>query len=97
MEYKELIKELRFLSKHVPEDMCDENGKDALEQAADVIEAAIKDLENTGCETCKYEYTSVYCYPCCDCKRVFGLSKTIDKWEWRGIASTDKNKNKGEM
>lgn len=44
MDYKELIEELRFLSAYVPEQMCDANGKDTLEKAADAIETLLSEL-----------------------------------------------------
>lgn len=44
MDY-ELIEGLRSLSKHVPEQMCDEKGKDPLERAADVIETLLAERD----------------------------------------------------
>lgn len=41
MDYKELIEELRFLAKHVPEQMDDNDGQNALEKAADAIETLL--------------------------------------------------------
>lgn len=44
MDY-ELIEELRSLSKHVPEQMCDGEGKDPLERAADAIETLLEERD----------------------------------------------------
>jgi len=64
-DFKELIENLRALSPHVPEQMCDDDGRDALEKAATAIEtllaerdAAVEDLRGL-CWCCvrgkKYE------------------------------------------
>lgn len=45
MDYKGLIEELRFLSSHVPGDMCDDDGRDALEKAATAIETLLAERE----------------------------------------------------
>lgn len=45
MDYKEQIEELRFLSGHVPEQMCDSDGKDPLERAADSIETLLAERD----------------------------------------------------
>lgn len=88
MDYKELIKELRFLSKFVPEQICDDNGKDALEKAADAIEtllkerdAAIKDIPRE-CSYCKYWENDTIEQPCYDCWHSCGPEKN---WKWRGL------------
>lgn len=43
-DYTGLVKELRALSKHVPEQMCDDNGIDPLEKAADAIETLLAEM-----------------------------------------------------
>lgn len=45
MDYKALIEELRFLSSHVPEQMCDNNGENALDRAATAIETLLAERE----------------------------------------------------
>lgn len=45
MDYKELIEELRFLSGFVPEQMCDDDGKDAFEKAAAAIETLLAERD----------------------------------------------------
>ncbi|AWY06887.1 MAG: protein of unknown function DUF551 [Caudoviricetes sp.] len=45
MDYKELIDELRFLSSHVPEQMCDNNGENALDRAATAIETLLAERQ----------------------------------------------------
>lgn len=97
MDYKEQIEELRFLSGHVPEQMCDADGKDPLEKAADAIEtllaerdAAVEHLSHGGsrCNCCAYNYHSIHDYPCKHCKETGGMS---DYWEWRGPQKEDKH------
>lgn len=88
MDYKELIEELHFLSGHVPEQMCDDDGKDPLERAATAIEtllaerdAAMDDL-NGQCDKCKFLNISSHDFPCCHCIVTGGMN---DYWKWRGI------------
>lgn len=45
MDYKELIDELReFSSLFVPEEMCDDDGRDILQKAADAIETLLSKI-----------------------------------------------------
>lgn len=86
MDYKELIEELRFLSGHVPEEMCDDDGKDALKKAATAIdtllverEAAMKYIPKT-CYTCKNWELGGCNAPLSRGDCTFDLRKA---WEWR--------------
>lgn len=87
MDYKEQIEELRFLSSHVPEQMCDADGKDPLEKAADAIETLLaeRDAAVDGmrgrCSKCKHFSVGVLHFPCTDCCFEVG---TNDHWQWRG-------------
>lgn len=92
MDYKEQIEELRFLSSHVSEQMCDADGKDPLEKAADAIktllaerDAAIKFVPH-NCQTCKWWETVKPGMACCKAPEESGacyLGKGM-AWEWRG-------------
>lgn len=96
MDYKELIEELRFLSGHVPEDMCDD-GKDALEKAATAIEtllaerdAALKYVPH-NCQTCKWWKVVKPGMACCTAPKELGhcyLGKG-KAWEWIGTTETE--------
>lgn len=92
MDYKEQIEELRFLSGHVPEQMCDADGEDPLKRAADALEtllaerdAAIADIERR-CETCKHFLIFFNgCTPDYDCDNSeCSNSGGNIGWEWRG-------------
>lgn len=94
-----LIEELRFLSSHVPEDMCDDDGKDVLEKAADVIEtllvkldAAIKYIPHT-CETCRWWKTVKPGMACCKAPDEAGPCYLGNgtAWEWRGQQNSESN------
>lgn len=93
-DYKELIDELRFLSGHVPEQMCDDKGKDALEKAADAIEtllaerdAAVHDINEMlrepelDCEYCKWGG---------DCPEEFYSCYNNAEWRGPGVGSDGK-------
>lgn len=93
-DYTGLVKELRALSKHVPEQMCDDNGIDPLEKAADAIEtllvekdAAIGDLRGE-CRACEYNAGQHNVGPCTTCKyETVSKDAAIhkdDNWQWRG-------------
>lgn len=97
MDYKELIEELHFLSGHVPEQMCDDDGKDPLERAATAIEtllaerdAAVEIISSGGkrCRACVYNDRGIHDFPCCHCRETGGMT---DYWEWRGPQKGDVN------
>lgn len=78
MEYKEQIEELRTLSKHGPEQMGDDGGKDPLEKAADSIETLLVELnehKNRCCNNCEYRGKSWHCRYC------FRKGGSSDLWE----------------
>lgn len=95
-DYKALIAELRFLSSIVPEDMCDSDGKDALEKAAAAIEtllaerdAAVEMLRGE-CRACKHNSVWHNVGKCCTCTHetagaLIPKDQCTDNWEWKGI------------
>lgn len=82
-DYKELIEELMFLStNHVPEDMCDDDGMDALEKAATAIENLLSErdaLLETLHGECVYKDLRVDEEPCSKC-----AFSDYPNWQWRG-------------
>ena len=95
MDYKELIGELRALSKHVPEQMCDDGGKDPLEKAVTAIETLLAErdaavnLLHGACYACKNKGTHYSEAPCSLCKwggmvYITPIAKLQDSWQWRG-------------
>lgn len=101
MDYKEQIEKLRFLSSHVPEQMCDADGKDPLEKAADAIEtllaerdAAIEMLHGE-CHACKHNAGWHNIGKCGVCvhetaRDSFTPGKRTDCWEWCSPQKGDK-------
>lgn len=94
MDYKELVDELRFLSLHVPEGMCDYDGKDPLEKAADAIEtilaerdAAVEDIHR-DCITCAHSESNNKDHITC---KFMEACRFAEHWEWRGPKKGDKH------
>lgn len=81
MDY-ELIEELRSLSKHVPEQMCDLEGKDPLERAATAIETLLAERDAAVEDMLMAGKTGRLCYVCG--KRGKCNPCACEGWQWRG-------------
>lgn len=94
MDYKEQIEELRFLSSHVPEQMCDADGKDPLEKAADAIETLLAERD----AAIRLLRTPAWCNGCIHFKGLEGCGIGImgerneenDHYQFRGAKMEDK-------
>lgn len=86
MDYKELIEELRFLSGHVPEQMCDSDGKDPLEKAADALEMLLEERDALmqdaiRCDTCIHVKECFFN----ELRRNDCVQSNRGHWKWRGL------------